>query len=443
MAPVGTGVDVRILACGDEAGIPQLIRYLPEQLLVGIIGAEIRPHQHPELRRLAEAQGVPLLIQPRHTSPAYPAFVEQVRALAPDLILVNSYSMLIRPEILAIPRLGGVNIHGALLPQYRGANPIQWALLNDETETGVTMHYMTAEFDTGDIISQRRVPIFFEDTWLDIQARIAAATEAMLAEELPRLLDGTCARQPQDGSKARYYRRRHPEDGRIDWQQSVLSIYNLTRALVRPHPGAFYTDGANRVVLDEYLTIPQVTALKYSRGGQVLKSAHVALAPLTLADLPALFEWINNREQVLFNAPYKPVHENQHKEWFEAIQQRNDLVIFGIRLLETDKLIGSCQLHNINFVHRSAEFQIRVGDSTQRGQGYGTEAVRLLLDFAFKDLNLHRVYLHVFSANVAALRVYEKVGFVREGLLRKAAHINGATEDVVVMGILREEYAGW
>jgi methionyl-tRNA formyltransferase len=257
----------RILLFGDDLGLPGLIKVIPVELICGLVGAEIRPHQHPELYQLAEAQGVPLLIQPRATSAAYPAFVEKVRNLAPDLIVVNSYSMLIRPAILAIPQLGGVNIHGALLPQYRGCNPIQWALLNDETETGVTMHYMTAEFDAGDIIAQRRVPIYFEDTWRDIQARIGTATETMLAEEIPRLLTHTNTRQPQDESKARQYKRRHPEDGLIDWQQSVLYIYNLVRALVRPHPGVFYQSGADKTVLDEYLTIPQVTALKYSAGG--------------------------------------------------------------------------------------------------------------------------------------------------------------------------------
>jgi len=175
---------------------------------------------------------------------------------------------------------------------------------------------------------------------------------------------------------------------------------------------------------------------------QMLKSAHLLLTPPTVADLPIMFDWINDREQVLSNAPYKPVTEEAHKAWFESIQQRNDLVIFGIRLLEDKRLIGSCQLHSINHVHRSAELQIRIGEPSQRGQGYGTEAVRLLLDFAFKDLNLHRVYLHVFSTNAAAIRLYEKAGFKREGLLRKAAHIDGAYVDIVMMGILREDYAG-
>lgn len=172
---------------------------------------------------------------------------------------------------------------------------------------------------------------------------------------------------------------------------------------------------------------------------EMAKPARVTLGPLSAADLPLLFAWINEREQVLLNAPYKPVHEGQHQAWFAAIQQRDDAVIFAIRLPESDKLIGTCQLHSISSVHRSAELQIRLGDVAERGHGYGTEAVRLLLDFAFKDLNLHRVYLHVFATNRPAIRVYEKVGFVREGTLRQAAHIDGRYEDVLVMGILRPE----
>jgi diamine N-acetyltransferase len=170
------------------------------------------------------------------------------------------------------------------------------------------------------------------------------------------------------------------------------------------------------------------------------KSLHVALVPLTPADVPVLFEWINDRQQVILNAPYKPVHAGQHQAWFDAIQERIDVVIFGIRLTEAGRLIGSCQLHNIHPVHRSAELQIRLGVVAERGHGYGTEATRLLLDFAFKDLNLQRVYLHVLTTNQIAIRMYQKVGFVREGVLRSAAHIDGRYLDLLMMGILRDEY---
>jgi len=172
----------------------------------------------------------------------------------------------------------------------------------------------------------------------------------------------------------------------------------------------------------------------------MLKSAHIALKALRATDSPLLWQWINDRELVSFNSSYKPVSEEQHQAWFEAIQQRADTFIFAIRLWETDQLIGSCQLHSINCVSRSAELQIRLGDAAEHGKGYGTEAVQLLLQFAFADLNLNRIYLHVFASNTRAIKVYEKSGFLREGTLRQAAYINDQYTDVLVMGILREEY---
>jgi diamine N-acetyltransferase len=175
---------------------------------------------------------------------------------------------------------------------------------------------------------------------------------------------------------------------------------------------------------------------------RTLRGSHIELAPLVDADLPVLFAWINDREEVLANAAYRPVSETDHRAWFESIRRRGDIVIFGIRTLATDALVGSCQLHLMHPVHRTAELQIRLGEKEARGKGWGSEAVRLLVDFAFRDLNLERVFVHVFATNVAAIRVYEKTGFSREGVLRKAAHIDGKRVDVVVMGILRDEYAG-
>ena len=172
----------------------------------------------------------------------------------------------------------------------------------------------------------------------------------------------------------------------------------------------------------------------------MLRSNSIQLKELSQEDSPVIFEWINDRETVLYNSPYKPISEIQHKTWFENIQNRNDIFIFGIYEIKTDKIIGTCQLHSINWIHRNAELQIRLGNKGNRGKGYGSEAVRLLLDFAFRDLNLYRIYLHVFQTNTNAIHVYEKVGFKKEGLLRKAAHIDGKYVDVIFMGILREEY---
>jgi RimJ/RimL family protein N-acetyltransferase len=166
----------------------------------------------------------------------------------------------------------------------------------------------------------------------------------------------------------------------------------------------------------------------------------VTLGPLLDADLPVLFRWINEPEQVHWNSAYRPVSETDHRAWFEAVRHRSDVTIFAIRTLPEERLIGSCQLRNIDPVHRNAELQIRIGEVDERGVGYGTHAVRQLLHFGFQDLNLRRVYLNVFAHNAAAIRTYEKAGFRREGVLREAAHIDGRYVDVVVMGILRPEF---
>lgn len=447
------GVIKKIVIFSDDYGIPQLLKHLPSGSVTGIVGAAIRPHQQQTLLALAESQKTPHFCQPRKTSPEYEMFVEQIRSLAPDLIIVYSYSMLLPPEILAIPAFGCINIHAALLPQYRGANPIQWAILNSETETGVTMHWMTDKFDKGDIIAQRRVPVYIDDTWRTILDRITVATDNLLETELPKVLNGTAYRTLQNEAAAKHHRRRKPEDGQFTWQESVWHIHNIIRALVKPHPGAFFKKTDNQCVyIHDYLSLSQITSMKYGcEGGGMLKSTKIALSPISLDDLPDLYAWINDRDQVLMNKPYSPIHEGQQRDWFDAIHHRNDVIIFGIRLLKSAEashdsvlglgpLIGSCQLHSINYVYRAAELQIRIGDTSAQSIGCGTQATRLLLDFAFKDLNLHRVYLHVFANNELAIRMYEKIGFIHEGVMRKMAHIDEVYIDVLLMGILREEY---
>jgi len=172
----------------------------------------------------------------------------------------------------------------------------------------------------------------------------------------------------------------------------------------------------------------------------MINSDSIILAPLISDDIPILFQWINDREIVLLNAPYKPVYENAHKQWFEKIQERTDLVILGIRHKESNKLIGSCQLLNINYIHRSAELQIRIAEKSEQGLGFGTAAIHLLISHAFIDLNLNRISVQVFSTNVRALYVYEKTGFKKEGILRQAAFIDGQYIDIIVLGLLKAEY---
>lgn len=169
-----------------------------------------------------------------------------------------------------------------------------------------------------------------------------------------------------------------------------------------------------------------------------IRGERVTLTPLRDEDSDALFEWINDRSTVILNAPFRPVRRDQHERWFLRIRNDQDLVILAIRTPD-DRLIGTCQLHSFSRDHRSAELQIRIGDRAARGQGLGSEAIGMLVRYGFLDLDLARIHLHVFEDNVRAIAAYEKVGFIREGLARKAAFIEGQWKNVVTMGILREE----
>jgi RimJ/RimL family protein N-acetyltransferase len=171
----------------------------------------------------------------------------------------------------------------------------------------------------------------------------------------------------------------------------------------------------------------------------MMTSHRILLRPLGEDDLPALLAWINDRQQVLHNSAYKPVSGAQHQRWFAELQARSDAVAFGIVRAESNLLIGTCQLLHVHPIHRTADLTIRIAEE-HRGQGLGAEALRLLLAFAFRDLNLERVALQVFAGNAPAIAAYEKVGFRHEGVLRSAAHIDGSRVDVVVMGILRGEH---
>jgi RimJ/RimL family protein N-acetyltransferase len=164
----------------------------------------------------------------------------------------------------------------------------------------------------------------------------------------------------------------------------------------------------------------------------------VTLTPLQSEDSLRLLEWINDRTLVVLSAPFRPISRAEHDRWFEQIRLRKDVRIFGIR--EGDRLVGSCQLHSIHVLHRSAELQIRIGVDDARGRGVGREALRQLLRYGFDELELHRIYLHVFTTNDRAIRLYERAGFRHEGVGREAALIDGAWVDVLSMAILRSEY---
>ncbi|MDO5115371.1 MAG: formyltransferase [Synergistaceae bacterium] len=184
---------------------------------------------------IAASAGIPVRKPPKIDE----AEIKYISSLEPELLFSFYYRALIPKAALDIPRLGAYNIHGALLPKYRGRACVNWAVLNGERETGATLHVMTEQADRGDIVDQQAVPIEFSDTAHDVFLKVAEAARLILARRLPELEAGRAPRVPQDEAEATYFGRRRPADGEIDWNKSAVEIYNLVRALTRPFPGAF------------------------------------------------------------------------------------------------------------------------------------------------------------------------------------------------------------
>jgi len=202
--------------------------------------------QAPPVKEIALASGLPVLQPERARSLE---FIEELQRLRPDLIVVAAYGQILPPGVLDIPRFGCLNVHTSLLPKYRGAAPIQWALLNDEPETGVTIMKMDVGMDTGDILTQERTPIEAQDNAETLYHRLARLGAALLVRTIPDWVAGRIAPQPQLPSEATHAPKIKKEDGHIDWTQSARAIWSRARALV-PWPGAFcFLPGSPRPLL--------------------------------------------------------------------------------------------------------------------------------------------------------------------------------------------------
>ncbi len=185
---------------------------------------------------LARQHGIPVHTPGSVNSPEWTA---RIRVMQPDVIFSFYYRNLIKEDILAMPRLGAFNMHGSLLPKYRGRVPINWAVLNGEKETGATLHHMVKRADAGDIVDQEAVPIGPDDTAFDVFNKVTIAARKVLERQIDAIKAGTAPRTRQDESQATTFGGRKPEDGRIDWTQNSERIYDLIRAVTHPYPGAF------------------------------------------------------------------------------------------------------------------------------------------------------------------------------------------------------------
>jgi methionyl-tRNA formyltransferase len=217
------------------------------------------------IKQLAAERGLPIFQPPTLRQPE---FVAPLRDLAPDLIVVAAYGLILPPDVLAIPPRGCVNTHASLLPRHRGAAPIPAAILAGDAETGITLMQMDAGLDTGAILAQRAIPIAEDDTTGALTEKLARLAAALLIETLPRILAGEIAPQPQDEARATVFKTIRKEEGLIDWTMPAIQIARRVRAF-NPWPSAFtFWNGAQLKILRAHAS----PATRHGAPGRVFES---------------------------------------------------------------------------------------------------------------------------------------------------------------------------
>jgi len=175
--------------------------------------------------------------------------IPKLQQIAPDYLFSFYYRHMIPAEVLACAKIAALNMHGSLLPKYRGRAPVNWAILHGEIETGATLHVMESKPDAGDIVEQSAVKIDLDETATEVFGKVSKAAVEALTKALPELLLGRVPRKPNELEKGSYFGGRKPEDGRIHWNQTALQVHNLVRAVAPPYPGAFTDHQGQRMIV--------------------------------------------------------------------------------------------------------------------------------------------------------------------------------------------------
>ena len=237
---------MRILFFGDGAwAANSLWRLRREGHEVLAVVARRRPSTG-ELAETARSLGLKFL-QPENANS--PEFVAVVRGFAPELNLSVSYDQIVRRPLLESAPLGFVNFHAGKLPFYRGRNVVNWALINGETEIGLTAHYMDEGIDTGDVLLQRTLPIGWTDTYGDLLARVVEAFPDLVSEAVRMIAENRVVRRPQAHLPGTYFAGRGPGDEWLDWSDTSRNLHNKIRAITRPGPGARSRAGDKAVLI--------------------------------------------------------------------------------------------------------------------------------------------------------------------------------------------------
>jgi methionyl-tRNA formyltransferase len=202
------------------------------------------------------------------SSSELPGLASQLQALSPDYIFSFYYRYMIPAEILACAKIAALNMHGSLLPKYRGRAPVNWAILHGETKTGATLHVMEVKPDAGDIVGQAEVSVGPDETATDVFAKVSQAAVKVMNTVLPQLIQGNVPRKANPLSQGSYFGGRKPADGQIHWNQSAFQVHNLIRAVAPPYPGAFTDwEGQTMIVARSSLQEPFPATLDLGAGG--------------------------------------------------------------------------------------------------------------------------------------------------------------------------------
>ncbi|MFX0074813.1 MAG: GNAT family N-acetyltransferase, partial [Candidatus Hermodarchaeota archaeon] len=172
----------------------------------------------------------------------------------------------------------------------------------------------------------------------------------------------------------------------------------------------------------------------------MIKGSRIKFAPLDRKHIDLFLKWFNDPEITQYLIMYKPITRDWEEEWFDVLKHKEDSVYFSILLLDSEKVIGNCAIHDINSKNRKCSCGITIGEKEYHSKGYGTEAMKMLVKYAFDTLNMNRIELTVYDFNIRAYKSYQKAGFIEEGRKRQARYHNGKYYDEIIMGILREDW---
>lgn len=253
-----------VILFGDETGLHYLKESLKDkqEINVSLVIFSYKRMIKKEAGNIAEALGCEALVHPPKNTDDYLLFLQKLEEVNADIGICFSYDLIIKKEILDMFRMGIFNLHGALLPKNRGANALNWVLINGESETGMTLHKMDEGIDSGPIVLQKKVKIEYEDTAVSLRDKLAQAAIILLDEFWDMYINSKITLLQQDEEMATYLKRRKENDGFFEWNWEAEKIYNLIRGLVKPWPGAWYIHDGKKYIIDEYLTIEQVKSLK-------------------------------------------------------------------------------------------------------------------------------------------------------------------------------------